>query len=354
MKTQATFILGLIILLGITSCIKANYKPTATATVSTFAGNNEDFGSTDGAGAATSFYLPSSLVTDIAGNIYVANTQTSQIRKISPKAVVTTIAGGVVSGFADGQGAEALFRGPSGIALDAAGNLYVGDSGNNRIRKVSLSGRVTTFAGSGEHGAADGPGATASFLEPRGVAVDAGGNVYVADASNHLIRKITPQGEATTLAGSGVRGAADGKGSAASFSRPFDVAVDAAGNVYVADTDNNLIRKINRGGVVRTLAGNTTHGSADGRGASASFYRPAGLDLDAFGNIYVADQVNNKIRKVTPQGEVTTIAGSGDYGFNNGPGATATFKQPNDVAIDIFGHIYVADINQIRKIVISR
>jgi serine/threonine-protein kinase len=350
MKTKTTFILGLAFLLGSTSCIKDFHKPT-TVTVSTFAGKST-VGSSDGVGTSASFSGPSGIAADAAGNLYVVDHWTGLIRKISPAAVVTTLAG---NDKVDMDDRGSVFWYPAGIAVDASGNVYVADSFYNRIRKVSPEGVVTTFAGSGVRGYADGPAATAKFYHPLGVALDARGNVYVADLGNNLIRKISPDSVVTTYAGSGASGADDGKGANASFNSPFDVAVDAVGNVYVADTQNNLIRKINRGGVVSTLAGSGTQGAADGRGDAASFYRPAGLGIDASGNIYVADSNNNKIRKVTPQGVVTTLAGTGEFGSVNGPGATATFAGPSDVAADLFGNLYVTDGHtMIRKIVISR
>lgn len=348
MKTQITFILGLAFLLGNTSCIKDFkdfHKPT-TVTVSTFAGSGL-VGSLDGVGTLASFYTPTAVTVDFAGNLYVTDEWTGLIRKISPKAVVTTLVG---NDKVDMDGRGNLFWYPAGIALDASGTVYVADSHNNRIRKVSREGLVTTFAGTGVQGFADGPGATAKFYNPRGVALDAAGNLYVADLTNNLIRKINPEGVVTTFAGSGATGAADGKGTTASFNSPYDVAVDIIGNVYVADTHNNLIRKINRGGVVSTLAGSGAKGAADGKGSVASFDTPIGLGLDASGNIYVADRNNNKIRKVTPQGVVTTLAGSGEFGSANGPGVSASFTMPTDVAADIFGRIYVLNGNQIRLI----
>ncbi len=350
MKNQATFILGIAFLFGSASCIKDFHKPT-TVTVSTFAGGRY-VGTSDGVGTSASFYSPRGVATDAAGNVYVTDNWTGLIRKISPTAVVTTLAG---NDKIDMDGRGTTFWYPAGIAVDASGYLYVADSHNNRIRKVSPEGAVTTFAGTGVRGYADGPGAVAEFYNPEGVALDASGNLYVADLHNNRIRKISPEGVVSTVAGSGASGADDGKGANASFNSPYDVAVDAIGNVYVADTHNNLIRKINRGGVVSTLAGSGAQGAADGRGNAASFYRPVGLGIDASGNIYVADGNNYKIRKVTAQGVVTTLAGSGEFGSDNGPGATATFAGPSDVAADISGNLYVADGNTlIRKIVISK
>ena len=371
MKTQATFILGLTFLLGSASCVKDLQKPsTVTAlassptdaaislknlhkptavTVSTFAGSGMA-GSLDGVGTLATFYNPTGITVDVAGNLYVTDNWTGLIRKISPEAKVTTF---VSNGQIDMDGRGTMFWYPAGIAINASGTLYVADSQNSRIRKVSTEGVVTTFAGTGVQGFADGPAATAKFYKPRGVALDARGNVYVADTYNNRIRKISPNNVVTTFAGSGATGANDGKGAKATFSSPYDVAVDAVGNVYVADTYNNLIRKINRGGVVSTLAGSGAQGAADGRGDAASFYHPFGLGLDASGNIYVADRNNYKIRKVTPKGVVTTLAGTGEFGGNNGPGATATFRDPSDVAVDCLGHIYVTDGNQIRLIVVN-
>jgi sugar lactone lactonase YvrE len=261
--------------------------------------------------------------------------------------IVTTLAGSE-PGYADGTGTAAKFSEPSAVAVDASGNVYVADWLNQRIRKVTPTGVVTTLAGS-TPGYADGTGAAAKFSEPSGVAVDASGNVYVADYNNYCIRKITSNGVVTTLAGS-TPGYADGTGAAAKFSEPSNVAVDAFGNVYVADHNNHRIRKITSNGVVTTLAGSTP-GYADGTGAAAQFDNPSGVAVDAFGNVYVADWSNNRIRKVTPTGVVTTVAGS-IRGYADGTGAASQFDNPSGVAIDASGNVYVADVSnhRIRKI----
>jgi MYXO-CTERM domain-containing protein len=196
-----------------------------------------------------------------------------------------------VAGSADGTGTEARFYAPEGVAVDPAGNVYVSDTGNHKIRKISPAGVVSTLAGAGVSGYADGTGETARFREPSGIAADATGNVYVADWGNHAIRKITPAGVVTTFAGSGgVLGNADGTGSAARFQLPSGVAVDAAGNVYVADTLNHTIRKITSAGVVTTLAGLAeAKGSAAGKGSDARFSHPLGIAVDAAGAIYVTN-----------------------------------------------------------------
>ncbi|WDF81206.1 NHL repeat-containing protein [Mucilaginibacter sp. KACC 22773] len=371
MRTRTTFILTFALLLGNASCVKElnaptsvslspladsriqapfNIKPT-TVTVSTFVGSLQQ-GSADGTGTTASFNKPRSLALDASGNFYMIDQINCTIRKITPLAVVTTLAGSGFPGFADGQGAKAEFSYPSGLAVDVSGYLYVADG--TRIRKVSPSGLVTTFAGSGAAGSADGKGAAASFWGATDVALDVSGNVYVADFLNFKIRKISPDGMVSTFAGSGVQGTANGKGAKASFDSPNGLTVDTKGNVYVAEEITNQIRKITPHGVVTTLAGSTERGSNDGKGAKASFYYPGGMCLDASGNLYVADNGSNKIRKVTAQGDVTTVAGNGVEGFANGPAASASFNRPTDVAVDIFGYIYVADWqnNMIRKIVI--
>ena len=288
-------------------------KITPAAVATTFAGNAGVEGSADGTGAAALLYYPEGVATDSAGNVYVADTLNDTIRKITPTAVVTTLAGRAgVRGSADGTGTAALFYYPSAVATDSAGNVYVADSSNQIIRKITPAGRVTTLAGTaGVTGSTDGTGAAARFRYPNGVAADNAGNVYVGDSANSTIRKITPDGVVTTLAGAaGVNGPADGTGGAARFSLPGGCAADGAGNVYVADSANNTIRKITPDGVVTTLAGTPgVMGSADGSGAAASFWVPQGLAIDSSGNIYVADRGNNTIRKITPAGEVTTVVG---------------------------------------------
>ena len=277
---------------------------------------------------------------------------------------VSTLAGSDTSGFADGTGSAALFGGaPSlqvvgtrvaGLTLDSAGNVYVADSLNSRIRQITPAGVVTTFAGSGAFGKADGSATTASFSTPAAMVFDAAGNMYVTDTQAHNVRKITAAGVVTTFAGSGVYASVDGAGVAASFRAPSGIVVDSAGNLYVGDADAHVIRKITTAGVVTTFAGTTdVAGSADGTGTSASFNDPAGLAIDAAGNLYVADAKNNKIRKVTPAGVVTTYAGTGAAGSANATTATqATFNVPVNLSIDSDGFLYVADTNGklIRKI----
>ncbi len=266
---------------------------------------------------------------------------------------VSTLAGSGVSGSANGTGTAAQFDSPHGVAVDAAGNVYVADKDNNKIRKITPAGVVTTFAGSGLPGSTDGTGAAASFFEPWGIAIDATGNLYVADTKNYKIRKITPAGVVTTFAGDGTSGVTDGTAAVAQFGFPTGVAVDATGNVYVSEYNIHTIRKIS-GGNVTTFAGTAfLSGNVNGSGAAARFDHPHSLTCDQWGNIYVTDTWNNKIRKITPGGAVSTLAGSGVAGFANGPAATAQFDMPMGIAMEnSTGNLFIGDVNNfcIRKI----
>ena len=319
------------------------------AIVETLTGNGT-LGSENGTGAAARFYQPTGVALDASGNIYVADHSNHLIRKITITGTVTTLAGSGIAGYADGTGTAAQFEGPFGVALDADGNVYVADTFNHRIRKITPAGIVSTVAGSGVYGFADGDGIAAKFYSPKGVAVDGSGNIYVADDINHRIRKISPTGIVTTLAGS-TSSNTDGDVSVAKFNRPMGITVDASGNIYVADTGNHRIRKITSAGEVSTLAG-STGGFGEGVGSDARFSEPTGVALDASGNIFVADVKNERIRKVTPSGAVTTFAGGYVPGFTNGSGTDAQFRTPTGVALDASGTVYVADRHNhaIRKI----
>jgi serine/threonine-protein kinase len=351
MKKFFTTLLATLFIVLATSCGGGGSSAPTTYTVTNLAGSI-NAGSADGTGSAASFARPSGLSVDISGNVYVADKANNKIRKVTPAGVVTTLAGTGTAGSANGAAAAASFSEPIGVTVDTSGNVYVSDFGNQLIRKITPAGLVTTLAGSNTSGSVDGTGSAASFNFPYALAVDTSSNVYVADTFNHKIRKIIPSGVVTTLAGSGTAGSADGTGAAASFNYPVAVTVDTSGNVYVAQTGNNdVIRKITPAGVVTTLAG-SSYGSADGTGTLASFAGPSGLAVDTTGNVYVADRVNNKIRKVTPAGVVTTLAGTGTAGSTNGTGSAASFNDPFGIAVDSNGNLYVGDSgnNQIRKL----
>lgn len=332
-------------------------SPTVSGTVpapgqtSTFAGTGSA-GSANGTGTSASFNQPLGATVDASGNIYVAEGGSHLIRKITPASVVTTFAGSGTQGFANGTGTGASFYHPVGLAADASGNIYVADEDNNMIRKITPAGVVTTLAGSGAQGSTDGAAASATFYYPCGVAVDGSGNVYVADAFNNKIRKISG-GVVSTLAGSGTASSVDGTGTGATFNQPFSVVTDASGNVYVTDRVGAKIRKVTPAGVVTTLAGSGTASYADGTGTVASFNAPTGLGIDKAGNLYVTDEANNRIRKVTSAGVVTTLSGTGAQGSMNGAGNASTFYLPFAIAANAGGLVYVGDFttNLIRKIV---
>ena len=315
---------------------------------STIAGQS-GVGGTDspnGPGSAARFNDPNGVAVDAAGNVYVADSNNDVIRKVSAGGAVTTLAGADGSaGFSNGLGSAAQFRTPGGIALDAQGNLYVADSGNNAVRKIAPSGSVSTLAGGGGSGNLDGAGSAAQFSFPRAVAVDASGTVYVSDSGNNEIRKIDTSGNVTTLAGAGQRGSSDGQGSAAQFGNPVGVAVDSLGNVFVADSNNGTIREISPSGAVTTFAGQAGHyGYLAGTGTAANFSNPQGLAIDGSGNLYVTDSNNQTVRTITPTGVVALLAGSVyRSGAADGPASTAQFNGPIGVAVDAAGNVYVAD-----------
>jgi sugar lactone lactonase YvrE len=301
---------------------------------------------------------PKGVAVDSAGNVYVANGTT--ILKVTTDGVVTMLAGLAGSpGSSDGVGSDARFNGAIGVAVDSTGNLYVTDQGNSTIRKLTPDGTVTTIAGLAvvwSEPDVDAASGAARFAQSTDVAVDSVGNVYVAEPYA-TIRKITPTGEVSTLAGSfGQYGSADGIASAAQFEDPWGIAVDLSGNVYVAErSPGNTIRKITPVGEVTTLAGLAGSGcdSVDGTGSDARFCNPNSVAVDDTGIVYVADTGNNTIRRITPDGTVTTVAGlAGSTGNADGIGGDARFNGPFGIAVDNTGSIYVADIGNhtIRKL----
>jgi sugar lactone lactonase YvrE len=312
--------------------------------VTTLAGSGE--GDQDGIGGAAAFNAPLGIAVDAGGNVYVADRDNNRIRKITPAGIVTTLAGGT-KGYSDGAGTQAQFSGPTGIGIDGRGNLYVADAGNHRIRKITPAGEVATVA---DDQASTGTGTRLS--SPLGVVVDARGNVYVADRGLWRIRKITPDGVVTTLAGGAPSWTGediDALGTAAKFFGPSGLAADARGNIYVAD--HFCIRKVTPDGVVTTIAGNWNRDRNRAVEGSAVF---GGVAVDARGTIYVADAGSHRIHKITPAGVVTTLAGS-DVGDRDGTRTDAQFDAPWGVAIDRSGNLYIADTgnNRIRKITIT-
>lgn len=315
--------------------VAVNCAPYA-AYVSTVAGNG-DSGEVDGTGAAARFYVPGGMTSDAEGNFYVADQGGRTVRKVTPAGVVTTIASGL------GQ--------PGDVAIGPDGNLYVADGGANKILRIAADGTVTTYAGTGAGGADDGDRSTATFVYPFALAFDRAGNLYIADSLNQRIRKITPAGMVSTLAGTGIQGDVDGPGASATFRYPQGIAVDNEGFVYVADASNRKIRRIAPDGTVSTFAGSGLSGEDDGPAATARFREPFGLAFGRDGALYAADYGNSKLRRISRDGIVTTIAGTDTRGATDGPATTATLSGPVGVAFDGAGNLFFSmEAGYIRKL----
>ncbi|PFH04375.1 NHL repeat-containing protein [Collimonas sp. PA-H2] len=332
-------------------------KNNQTTSCDNAGSSNTSAGSSDGSGNNVRFNQPTGIAADAGGNLFVSDTGNNTIRKITAAGVATTVAGSAGNaGSTDGAALSALLNQPGGIAVDGAGNLYVADTRNNTIRKVSAAGIVSTLAGSaGQSGQADGLAGNARFNQPWGVVLDPAGNLYVADTGNDTVRKVSPAGLVTTLAGAaGNAGSQDGAGSNAQFNLPQGIAIDSAANLYVADTGNNTIRKLTQAGVVSTPAGTAGNsGSSDGSGQRASFSQPNGIVVDSSGNIRVADSGNQLIRSVSASGVVSTLAGAaGNAGATDGSGNKARFSLPKGIASDAANNMYIADTgnNLLRKV----
>jgi sugar lactone lactonase YvrE len=344
------------------ACGPAIVKVGAAGAVTLFAGSFSAAGAVDGAALAARFRAISAMALGADGAMFVSDNGSGTIRRIAPDGTVSTLAGGPRTGAAvDGTGAAARFVDMHGIAVDSQRNIYVTDA--NSVRKVTSAGVVSTIAGDpAAKGSANGIGAVARFSSPSGLAVDAAGTLYVADKGNFSIRKVVPSGQVSTLAGSPEqRGSGDGFGPYASFNAPDAMTLDASGNLLVADVDSGTIRKVTPAGSVTTVIGtpNITRssGSIDGWGQEARFRDPKGLAIDETGNLYVADSLNHAIRKVSPAGMVSTLAGSPLVnGIADGIGKQASLRLPTVVTLAGNGVVYVHDtlsdpkLNLIRRI----
>ena len=333
-----TFIM--VILSGSLACVQAQDR------VTTLAGKLGTSAFTNGTGLSAAFADPASIVADGSGNFFVADSANNVIRKIAPGGMVTTFAGQPgVTGFADGT-TSAQFNAPSGLAMDLQSNLFVSDTGNNTIRKITPQGVVSTLAGVAQtSGYLDGAAGSALFTSPLGLAVSAGGQLYVSDSGNHCIR-IVSNGTVSTFAGNPQHwGAVDGGSTNALFDSPCGITFDSAGNLFVSDANNNAIRKITSSGQVSTFAGALgKDGYLDGSAALARFWSPAELTFDKSGNLMVADSRNQVIRQITPGGQVSTVSGAAHiYGGQDGANGTARFYNPYSIALATDGLLLVTD-----------
>ncbi len=300
------------------------------ATVQTVAGTGER-GDADGPVASAMFARPEGVAVALDGTLWVTETLRGKIRRVSPDGKVETI-----------EPSEDL-NSPHRLAVDPDGSVYVTDAGNHRVVRLFPDGRVEAIAGTGDSGLVDGPGSSAQFNFPIGIARAPDGTIYVADSGNSAIRKIDTDGVVTTLAGGGERGYRDGSSADAQFNGLNEVALDAAGNIYATDSGNSRLRKVAPDGTVITVAGYSGHGFKNGKGSGARFDGISGITVGADGNIYVTEFVNHRIRQITPGGTVTTLAGGGEAGLVDGAARSARFRQPTGITVGPGGVLYVAD-----------
>ncbi|MBI4404879.1 MAG: SMP-30/gluconolactonase/LRE family protein [Deltaproteobacteria bacterium] len=332
--------------------------------ISTYAGNGTYGFSGDG-GLATkaTLYSPSGIHIDSSGNIYVADTSNHRIRKVDAGGIIATVAGNGLVGYSgDGMATNVKLSSPSGIAGDSSGNFYIADSGNHRVRKVDVNGKLTTVAGNGAGGYSGdgGVGSAAQINSPSAIALDRSGNLFIADKSNHAIRKLDASGNISTFAGatnsngSPVSGYSGDGGVAigAQLNSPSGVAVDSSGNVYIADTGNHRLRRVDTNGKISTVAGYSVPGSAGDGGAAiaAQLNSPSGVALDDAGNIYIADSSNHLIRKIDANGMISTVAGNitSTLSSDGGLATVSQLSYPTSVAVDGAGNLYIADKNSLR------
>jgi streptogramin lyase len=278
------------------------------------------------------------ILTALAISLFSCSSNDEENTQSLENYLVSTLAGST-EGDSDGTGSGAQFSYPRGLTIDKAGNLYLADYVSHKIKKITPQGVVTTIAGS-TRGDVDGTGAAAKFDYPNGIVVDASGNLYVTSHYSHKIKKVTPAGVVTTFVGS-ILGDLNGTGTAARFNFPSGITIDASGNLYVCDQGNHKIKKITPAGVVTTIAG-STQGFVDANGPNAKFSTPIGIAVDATGNLFVCDNANEKIRKITPTGDVSTFVGS-TQGDENGTGTAVKLDAPRKIFIDASGNLYITE-----------
>jgi DNA-binding beta-propeller fold protein YncE len=349
---QATGVLFLVFSLSALATAHAQTQ----SRVESFSGSGQA-GFANSNGQVGQFNRPHGLAIDGKGNIYVSDRGNHAIRVVTAQGDIRTLAGNSKEGNADGIGAAASFKQPIAVAVDKSGSVYVADRDNHVIRAIDPAGKVLVLAGTGTKGFANGPASSAQFNEPYGVALSPDEKtLYVADYLNHAIRAIDLAArQVTTLAGNGAAGFANGVGDKAQFNQPYNVKADANGRLYVPDQNNHAIRRVDSDGTVSTIAGNGQSGFVDGKPSEARFNNPTGLIIAADGTVYVADRNNHRIRAVSPAGDITTIAGDGTAGQQDGPAQTAKFNRPIDVVLARDGSLVLSEENnhRLRKILLK-
>lgn len=328
-------------------------------TISTFAGNGvSGYTGDNGQATVAEINSPYGVSVDTHGNVYIADTLNSVVRKVDASGNIITVAGNGTQGFSGdgGPAISARLYSPTRAVADAAGNLYIADYYNSRIRKVDTSGTITTFAGSGNQafGGDGGPATAADLNLPYSVAVDSGGNVFIMDTWNNRVRRVDSSGTITTVVGTGFAGVLGdgGPATSAQLNEAEDIAVDGHGNLFIDDYGNSRIRKVDTAGIITTIAGNSNNGYAGdgGPATSATLNQPTGVAVAASGNVYIADFQNNRIRKVDTSGTITTFAGTGTFSSlgDGGPPTSAGLSNPMEVAVDANEHVYIADTQNMR------
>ncbi len=351
------------ICLAVLFLVQLNMVGWAQSMINTIAGNGiQDFSGEGVPAIAASLNRPNGIEINTTDNLYIADTYNNRVRKVTRDGIITTVAGNGIGGFFGdgGQAIHAQLLLPTDVAFDSVGNLYIADMGNNRIRKVTSDGVISTIVGFGTQGYSGdgGPAILAELNNPFSIKIDAAGILYISDMNNHCVRRVSPDGFITTLVGNGSPGFAGdgGPAAAAQLNNPFGIEIDVAGNLYIADTYNNRIRKVTPAGLITTIAGQGNPGFSgdEGPAALAELKGPFGVNVDAAGNIFISDSLNHRIRRVTPEGVIDTVAGSGVQGFDGDGGspAEAELSGPVSVSTDWMGNLYINDTgnNRIRKV----